>query len=63
MDLELAYDRAPREELGFCMREPGVAENYVRLVQVMYESSITLVSCAVGVTGSRWRWYCIKDCP
>ena len=40
----------PREELWFCMRESGVAEKYVRLVQDKYESNMTVVRCTVGVT-------------
>ncbi|KAK3531335.1 hypothetical protein QTP70_018135, partial [Hemibagrus guttatus] len=47
--LEKAYDRAPREELWYCMRKSGVAE-YVRVVQDMYEKSRTVVRCAVGQT-------------
>ncbi|KAK3533076.1 hypothetical protein QTP70_006575 [Hemibagrus guttatus] len=49
-DLEKAYDRVPREELWYCMRKSGVAEKYVRVVQNMYESSRTVVRCAVGQT-------------
>ncbi|KAK3568201.1 hypothetical protein QTP86_000225 [Hemibagrus guttatus] len=49
-DLENAYDRVPREELWYCMRKSGVAENYVRVVQNMYERSRTVVRCAVGQT-------------
>ena len=37
--------RVLREELLFCMRESGVAEKYVRLVQDMYESNMTVVRC------------------
>ncbi|KAK3552723.1 hypothetical protein QTP86_021126, partial [Hemibagrus guttatus] len=48
VDLEKAYDRVPREELWYCMRKSGVAEKYVRVVQDMYESSRTVVRCAVG---------------
>ncbi|KAK3567165.1 hypothetical protein QTP86_011304 [Hemibagrus guttatus] len=50
VDLEKAYDRAPREELWYCMRKSGVAEKYVRVVQDMYERSRTVVRCAVGQT-------------
>ena len=36
------------------MRKSGLAEKYVRIVQDMYDDSITAVRCAVGVTeGSR----------
>ena len=31
------------------MRESGVAEMYVRLVRDMYENSMTLVWCTIGV--------------
>ena len=42
----------PREELRFCVKKSGVAEEYVRLVQGMYDGSRTMVKCgAVGVTG------------
>ncbi|KAJ8363293.1 hypothetical protein SKAU_G00121240 [Synaphobranchus kaupii] len=50
VDLEKAYDRVPREEVWYCMRKSGVAEKYVRSVQDMYEDSVTVVRCAVGVT-------------
>ncbi|KAK3514184.1 hypothetical protein QTP70_005264 [Hemibagrus guttatus] len=49
-NLEKAYDRVPIEELWYCMRKPGVAEKYVRVVQDMYERSRTMVRCAVGQT-------------
>ncbi|KAK3548246.1 hypothetical protein QTP70_005811 [Hemibagrus guttatus] len=44
VDLEKAYDRVPREELWYCMRKSGVAE------QDMYERSRTVMRCAVGQT-------------
>ena len=50
VDLEKAYDKVPREEVGYCMRKSGLAEKYVRIVQDMYDDSITAVRCAVGVT-------------
>ncbi|KAK3535463.1 hypothetical protein QTP70_016885, partial [Hemibagrus guttatus] len=50
VDLEKAYDRVPKEELWYCMRKSGVAEEYVRVVQDMYERSRTVVRCAVGQT-------------
>ena len=54
VDLEKAYDKVPREEVWYCMRKSGLAEKYVRIVQDMYDDSITAVRCAVGVTeGSR----------
>ena len=50
MDLEKAYDKVRREEVWYCMRKSGLAEKYVRIVQDMYDDSITAVRCAVGVT-------------
>ncbi len=50
VDLEKAYDRVPREELWYCMRKSSVAEKYVRVVQDMFEDSVTAVRCAVGRT-------------
>ncbi|MBN3290172.1 LORF2 protein, partial [Polypterus senegalus] len=50
LDLEKAYDRVPRKELWYCMRKLGLAEKYVRVVQDMYEGSVTVVRTAVGVT-------------
>ncbi|KAI5614769.1 hypothetical protein C0J50_3417 [Silurus asotus] len=56
VDLEKAYDRVPREELWYCMRKSGVSEKYVRVVQDMYEDSVTAVKCAVGTTD----WFRVK---
>ena len=50
LDLEKAYDKVPREDVWYCMRKSGSAEKYVRIVQYMYDDSITAVRCAVGVT-------------
>ncbi|KAI5108302.1 hypothetical protein C0J45_1896 [Silurus meridionalis] len=50
------YDRVPREELWYCMRKSGVSEKYVRVVQDMYEDSVTAVKCAVGTTD----WFRVK---
>ena len=50
MDLEKAYDKVPREELCYCMRNSRVAEKYVKVVQDMYENNITTVRYAVGMT-------------
>ena len=52
MNLEKAYDSVPPEELWYCMRKSGVVENYVQLVQDMYEGSKIVVKCAVGTTES-----------
>ena len=50
IDLEKAYDRVPRQEVWRCMREKGVPEKYVRLVQDMYTDVKTLVRSSVGDT-------------
>ncbi|ROT72113.1 hypothetical protein C7M84_009515 [Penaeus vannamei] len=52
IDLEKAYDRVPREELYWCMRDKGVPEKYIRVVKDMYECCVTEVKCAVGTTQS-----------
>ena len=50
VDLEKAFDKVPREELWYCMTKSRVAEKYVKVVQDMYEDSVTSVRCAVGMT-------------
>ena len=37
IDLEKAYDRVPRQEVWICMRENGMPEKCVRIVQEIYE--------------------------
>ena len=48
IDLEKAYDRVPREELYWCMRDKGVPEKYIRLVKDMNHQCETMVRCAAG---------------
>ena len=50
IDLEKAYDRVPRREVWRCMREKGVSEKYVMIVQDMYEGARTRVKSSVGIT-------------
>ena len=50
VDLEKVYDKVPREELWYVMRRFGLEEKYVRVVQDMYDDSMTSVRCAVGMT-------------
>ena len=50
IDLEKAYDRVPRQEVWRCMREKGVPEKYVMIVQDMYEGARTRVKSSVGIT-------------
>ncbi|KAI5608722.1 hypothetical protein C0J50_12215 [Silurus asotus] len=47
---EKAHDRLLREKLWYCMRKSGVSEKYLRVVQDMYEDSVTAVKSAVGMT-------------
>ena len=35
IDMEKAYDKVPREELYWCMRDKGVPEKFIRLVKDM----------------------------
>jgi len=50
IDLEKAFDRVPREELYWCMRDKGVPEKYIRVVKDMYVRCETEVKCAAGST-------------
>ena len=43
IDLENTYDGMPRQEVWRCMRETGVSENHVRIVQDMKEGVRTQV--------------------
>ena len=49
-DLEKAYDRVPREELYWCMRDKGVPEKYIRRLKDMYHQCETVVRCAAGTS-------------
>ena len=48
--MEKAYDRVPREELYWCMRDKRVPEKYIRLVKDMYHQCETVVRCAAGTS-------------
>ena len=50
VDLEKAYDRVPREELLWCMRNKRVPEKYIRLVKDMYHQCETEVKCVSGTS-------------
>ncbi|KAI5619879.1 hypothetical protein C0J50_20645 [Silurus asotus] len=56
--VEKAYDKVQREELWYCMKS-GVSEKYVRVVQDMYENSVTAVMCTVGTTD----WFKVEAGP
>ena len=51
IDQEKAYDRVSRQEVWRCLREQGVPEKSVRLVEDTYEDARTQVKTSVGVTG------------
>ena len=50
IELGNAYDRVPRQEVWRCMREKGVPEKDVMIVQDMYEGARTRVKSSVGLT-------------
>jgi len=50
IDLEKAYDRVPRQEVWRSLRERGVPEKYVRIVQECYKNVTTRVRSTVGTT-------------
>ena len=47
IDLEKAYDRVPRQEVWRRNREKGLPDNYVMVVQDMYEGARTRVKTNV----------------
>ena len=48
MDLEKACDRVPRQNVWRCMREKGVPEKCVRIIQDMNEGATTQVKSSVN---------------
>ena len=48
VDLEKAYDRVPRGLIWWCLRNKGVPEGYVTIIQDMYNDCDTLVSTRIG---------------
>ena len=43
IDMEKAYDRVPRQEIGRSLREKGVMEKYVRITKETYRRVTTCV--------------------
>jgi hypothetical protein len=52
IDLEKAYDRVPRDLIWQCLRERGVPEKYIELVQDMYDKDRVHVRSTCGRTDS-----------
>ena len=48
VDLEKAFDRVPRDVLWWALRQAGVDEWIVRVIQSMYEGALTSVKLGVG---------------
>ena len=48
VDLEKAFDRVPRDVLWWALRQSGVDEWIVRVIQSMYEGALTSVKLGVG---------------
>ena len=48
MDLEKAFDRVPRDVLWWALKQSGVDEWIVRVIQSMYEGALTSVKLGVG---------------
>ncbi|XP_042865626.1 uncharacterized protein LOC122249672 [Penaeus japonicus] len=55
VDLEKMYDRVPRDELWYGMRN-GVNKKYVSVVHDMSENSLTAVRCMVGTM----EWFSVE---
>jgi hypothetical protein len=48
VDLEKAFDRVPREVLWWALREVGVQERLLRVIQSMYVGATTAVKLREG---------------
>jgi hypothetical protein len=48
IDLEKAFDRVPREVIWWALRELGVEEHVVSVIQVMYSKACTTVKLGTG---------------
>lgn len=44
-----SYDWVLSEKLWYCMKKSGVAEMYMRAMQDMYDNSMIVVSCVIGM--------------
>ena len=52
MDLEKAFDRVPREVVGWALRNLGVDEWFIRTVMALYTEACTVVRTDAGLSES-----------
>ena len=52
VDLEKAYDRVPRDTLWWALRKKNVGEEYIKVIQDMYDGCTTSVRTLIGSTES-----------
>ena len=50
VDLEKAYDRVPRELIGWALRKNNIPESYITIIQDMYKATKTRVKTRCGLT-------------
>ena len=50
IDLEIAYDRVPREVIWWVLEKKRVTKRYIELVKDMYDRVITIVKTTIGET-------------
>ena len=52
VDLEKAYDRVPRDIIWWALRKENVGEEYIKVIQDMYDGCTTSVRTLIGSTES-----------
>ena len=52
VDLEKAYDRVPRDIIWWALRRKQVGEEYIKVIQDMYDGCTTSVRTLIGSTES-----------
>ena len=50
VDLEKAYDRLPRDNIWWALRNKNVGEEYIKVIQDMYDGCTTSVRTLIGST-------------
>ena len=48
VDLEKAYDRVPRYIIWWALRKINVGEEYIKMIQAMYDGCTTSVRTLIG---------------